>query len=403
MILYSFLGGAQKLHDTIYEWQGSQVQTEFSCAACAKFLTPEKIVIFETEKGRERHEKLEPQLQDIPHEFVMVPEGKTTAELWQIFSIIVDAIPENAKIAFDVTNGFRFYPLLGLLVASFAETVKGTELKYMFYGNYDANRDESPKPMIDLTPMLDLLKWTTYADRFIQTGDSTDLAGMLEKMRDSYPRDSEKRTNLDKMSDDLKDISQSFLMLRPEEIRKTARELQKDIDGIESDITEIPEEQPLNMLLEKIRNQYLQYSDGISEDRDLRILRYQRDMIFRYQKLGHYMQAVSLAKEWLQTWVMAWLGIPIEDMFNSEYRADFNSAIGDFQHNKPNREFTNAEISQFISPQKLKDILYNLNRCRNDLDHAGQDERASSAKALKKDIDKVLNRLKDLKLPDDED
>lgn len=115
MILYSFLGGAQKLHDTIYEWQGTRVQTEFSCAACAKFLTPEKIVIFETEKGRERHEKLEPQLQDIPHEFVMVPEGKTTAELWQIFSIIVDAIPENAKIAFDVTNGFRFYPLLGLL------------------------------------------------------------------------------------------------------------------------------------------------------------------------------------------------------------------------------------------------------------------------------------------------
>ena len=402
MILYTFLG-ANKLFETVYEWNGTQIPTEFSCVACAKILDPEKIVIFETASGKERHEALEPQLAEIPHEFVMIEDGKNKTELWQIFSKIVDAIPENAAIAFDVTNGFRFYPLLGLLAASFAETVKGSKLKHMFYGNYEANRDDSPKPMIDLTPMLDLLKWTTYADRFIQTGDSTDLAGMLEKMKDSYAPKSEKRANMDRMSDDLRNISLSYLMLRPEDIRKTARQLQEDTAKVESDISDDPEGLPLNMLLEKISRQYLQYSDGISEDRDLRILRYQRDLIFRYQNLEQYMQAVSLAKEWIQTWIMAWLGIPITDMFESEYRGLFNKACGDFQHYKPNRIFSEDVIKQFISPKKLRDILYSLNKCRNDLDHAGQDERASSAKDLKKDIDNVLNRLKDLPLPDDEE
>ena len=402
MILYSFLGGAGPLHETVYEWNGTQTKTEFSCAACAKILSPEKIIIFETKDGSSRHEKLDAQLSDIPHEFVMIDDGKNKEELWRIFSRIVEVIPENSDIAFDVTNGFRFYPLLGLLSASFTETVKGTRLRYMFYGNYEATRDsDAPKPMIDLTPMLDLLKWTTYADRFIQTGDSTDLAVMINELKNTYPSNDQKYKNLDHMAEDLKDISASYLLLRPEEVRRTAVKLQTDTAAVEADIAGIPEEQPLGMLLEKIRNQYLQYSDEKSQYRDLKILRYQRDMIFRYQNLGQYMQAVSLAKEWIETWVMAWLGTPIEYIFNSQYRLVFNNALGHFQHDEPNNEFTEAEIKKFIPPQKLKDILYELNRCRNDLDHAGQDERAGSARELKRNIDKVLDEIKYLKLLDD--
>ncbi len=402
MILYSFLG-AGNLHDTVYEWQGTQVRTEFSCVACAKILNPEKIVIFETENGQERHEKLKPQLADIPHEFVMIADGKNTTELWQIFSTIVDAIPENAKIAFDVTNGFRFYPLLGLLAASFTETVKGTELKYMFYGNYEANREESPKPMIDLTPMLDLLKWTTYADRFIQTGDSSDLAGMLEKMRNNYPDNDEKRRNLADMSQDLKDISASFQMLRPETVRRKGRKLQEDILKIESDITGNPAEQPLFMLLEKIREQYVQYSDDYSKDHDLQILRYQRDLIMRYHSLGQYMQAVSLAREWMQTWVMAWLGTPFEYLFDWSYREKFSKSLNAFSKGETPDEFTEEEIEKYlpINSWTLNNILANVSSCRNDLDHAGQDQRSKSAKELIKRIDQVILQIKNLKLPDD--
>ena len=404
MILYSFLGGAGPLHETVYEWNGTQTKTEFSCAACAKILSPEKIIIFETKDGSSRHEKLDAQLSDIPHEFVMIDDGKNKEELWRIFSRIVEVIPENSDIAFDVTNGFRFYPLLGLLSASFTETVKGTRLRYMFYGNYEATRDsDAPKPMIDLTPMLDLLKWTTYADRFIQNGDSTDLAGMVEKLRDSYPHQDVKHTHLDHMADDLKDISEAYLMLRPEDVRRTAVKLKEDTELVEADIMGNAEEQPLGMLMEKIHDQYLEYSDDISEDHDLQILRYQRDMIFRYQSLGQYMQAVSLAKEWIQTWVMAWLGVAESDMFNSEYRKYFNRQIGDFCDNKHISLFTRDQVSQFISFNKLRTIYKDLSKYRNDLDHAGQDERANSARDLKKRIDDVLIKLKDLKLPDDEE
>ena len=402
MILYSFLG-AGPLRNTVYEWNGTQTQTEFSCVACANILNPEKIVIFETADGSSRHEKLVPQLADIPVEFVMIEDGKNTTELWQIFSKIVESIPENSQITFDVTNGFRFYPLLGLLAASFVETVKNAQIKYMFYGNYEANRDDSPKPMLDLTPMLDLLKWTTYADRFMQSGDSTDLAKMVEKLRDSYPHRDVKHTHLDHMANDLKNISEAYLMLRPEDVRKTAIKLKEDTELVEEDITGNAEEQPLGMLMEKIHDQYLEYSDNISEDHDLQILRYQRDMIFRYQSLGQYMQAVSLAKEWIQTWVMAWLGVAESDMFNSEYRKDFNKQIGDFCNNKNVSFFCKDQISQFISVNKLKTIYKDLSTYRNDLDHAGQDERANSARDLKKRIDDVLFKLKDLKLPDDEE
>ncbi len=405
MILYSFLG-AGKLFDTVYEWDGMLIQTEFSCVACAKILNPDKIVIFETAGGNERRSHLEPQLADHPYEFVMIEDGKNKTELWQIFSRIVDSIPENAEIAFDVTNGFRFYPLLGLLAASFTETVKGTQLKYMFYGNYEANPDTSPKPMIDLTPMLDLLKWTTFADRFIQTGDSTDLAGMVDKFRDSYPPDSTKWKNLKYLSGALRRISIAFLMLRPEDIRKTAVILQKDIDLVEEDIQNIPEEQPLGMLMESIKKQYLQFSDDVSTDDVYKKLRYQRDLIFRYQNLGQYMQAISLAKEWIQTWTMVWIGLPAETIFSAAYRKRFNNSIGNFsfpEFKNPVTEFTEAEIEVFIEPDDLRDIYRKLSKYRNDLDHAGQYGKASPAGSLIVNINEVLEKFKTLPIPDDEE
>jgi CRISPR-associated Csx2 family protein len=94
------------------------------------WLKPEATCVLLTEKARERHwndlsQRLQGHTQIVE---VDIPDGKSEAELWEIFEAISEAVQEGDEIAFDITHGFRSLPVIALLTIAYLKQVKGVKV-----------------------------------------------------------------------------------------------------------------------------------------------------------------------------------------------------------------------------------------------------------------------------------
>ena len=118
MIAISFLGlgkkkketGVFEYEHTKYEYGGRIVETCYFPYAVKEFTKPEKLAVIMTEKARTAHsDRLREKCE---YETIIIPEGKTEKEIWEIFGEISDYVPENAEIILDITHGFRSQPVI---------------------------------------------------------------------------------------------------------------------------------------------------------------------------------------------------------------------------------------------------------------------------------------------------
>lgn len=104
---------------------------------------------------------------------VLIPEGKTEDEIWEIFHIVTNEIDDGDEIVFDITHSFRSIPMLALVVLNYVKLVKNATILGIYYGEYD--RDEAkirPMPIIDLTPLNEMLEWAQAVNVFLKYGIS---------------------------------------------------------------------------------------------------------------------------------------------------------------------------------------------------------------------------------------
>ena len=190
MKLLTFLGVAD-YQETCYTWNGEECRTPFSPVASCAFLKPDDVMVFLTEDAQQ---KVYPNFlleldRKVPEKVktsaLPVPLGKDEQELWSIFDKISGCVQPGEEVAFDITNGLRHFPLVGLLAAAFLQSGLGVKLQAVLYGAFDVGRQVSPgrTPMFDLSPMLALLEWAAAADRFNRTGDSRYLASLVNSQR----------------------------------------------------------------------------------------------------------------------------------------------------------------------------------------------------------------------------
>ena len=53
-----------------------------------------------------------------------IPEGNDEREIWIIFQKIFDHIQDNDKLYFDMTHGYRYLPMLFLVLSNYAKFLK---------------------------------------------------------------------------------------------------------------------------------------------------------------------------------------------------------------------------------------------------------------------------------------
>ena len=126
------------------------------------------------QSNAEKEEEVYVGLQDelkcpFPVEALSIPDGKDEKEVWEIFDIVFSVLQEGDELYFDLTHGFRYLPMLLLVLGNYAKFLKGAEVKSITYGNYEA-RVDGIAPFVDVTSFSMLQDWTFSGASFIEMG-----------------------------------------------------------------------------------------------------------------------------------------------------------------------------------------------------------------------------------------
>jgi CRISPR-associated DxTHG motif protein len=88
---------------------------------------------------------------------LLIPNGKTTEELWGILYLIRGAVPPGCCFTLDLTHGYRSFPFLYFTAAMFLKALYGVQIKAVYYGMLESAATE--KPIVGLSLLLDMVEW----------------------------------------------------------------------------------------------------------------------------------------------------------------------------------------------------------------------------------------------------
>lgn len=103
-------------------------------------------------------------------EIIEILDGKNEKEIWTTFERIYEVLEEGDELYLDVTFGFRYLPMLLVVLMNYAYFLKKTIVRSITYGNVEAKK-EGKSPIMDLLPLYSLQQWTNAAGSYIKTGN----------------------------------------------------------------------------------------------------------------------------------------------------------------------------------------------------------------------------------------
>ncbi len=409
MKLLTFLGTG-KYSSTVYTWQGKEHECCYAPVATVQFLAPEQLIVFLTEDAQEKaFSGLKDALPNTNILPVPIPQGKDEIELWEIFSVINHHVQDGDQVAFDVTHGLRSSPVLALLAAAFMRSGRNVDVRHVLYGAYDV-RDQSVTPhrtpMFDLSPMLKLLEWADAADRFTRTGDARYLASLVKEQKKPLAETSpEQAGSLGKLESNLTELSQALRLIRPYQAMDAAAVLPQRLEDALPAIEARAAARPFELLLEQVSHAYspMGFSAEERAASPAKNLHIERQMIRWYAGREQWVQAASLAREWLVSWVMVHLGdTNLNDITQREQVSETIGGDAD-AYKKAKRAKTSFQAEGLPGVPKVEEVLslwLSLTEARNDIDHAGKRPHPLRADQLIKNLGDCFERLYALDLPE---
>ena len=337
---------------TYVRHDGSETyQTHLFPEAVAQLYNPEQITIFVTplvrkdEKGylKYLHEKFDSRLQ-----IENIPNGNSEAELWEIFQICADAVDEGDEIIFDITHAFRSLPFLIFIVAAYLRQVKSVTLKHIIYGAFEARDANTNRTSIfDLTPFIQLFDWMNAVNVFQRSGDARPIAGL------EIPED---------ISNALNGLSEALLTNRTLEAQNAAFAFNRlNLDQ------NLQSPAPFGMLIGQLQANYRDMAVYTPNTNPRISLKKQSVQIRWYIENQHYLQAITLIREWLVSWEC--LQQNHGDWLSQRSRQEAEKALNE-RVERQDSQFA-KELKNLISDQTSTELWNQCVVLRNDLAHCG--------------------------------
>ncbi len=405
MKLLTFLGVAD-YKETTYVLRGQRHTTRYCPAAIAQFCRPEKTLVVVTDLARQKnYDPLAGQISQFNPTAVNIPDGRSEADLWTIFDALTGAVQAGDELVVDITNGFRSLPFLSFLAIAFLRLARRVEVEAVYYGAWEArNRETNESPVFDLTPFVTLLSWTIATDRFTRFGDASDLAKLLRQGMPPGPlmgSDLEARalgTALKQAAKIMEQVSLALRMTRPLETMTVSQSLIGKLQTVGPLIEE--NARPFGILAEQISEAYnpLVLSEPLNKSSWAVNLQIQLDMIGQYLKKEQYVQAATLAREWVVSLlVYHFEGNSLID-YGVDRRPVENTLNNEVERQKPDprpplQPAMDAEFRRLPNHQEIGKVWSKLTQLRNDLAHVGMNLKPKLAEQLRKDIKKLYPQL----------
>lgn len=329
-VLIAALGNPPRGYQTSnYVWQGRRHSTPYCVEALVNFLSPARLVLLVTKKARQGETDGRNNLADLEQRVtalgsqlipVDIPEDGSEASLWLMFNRCVDQISVGEQVAFDVTYGFRFIPMLMLLAGQFLTVAKGVRPAGIYYGAWDATDDAGNTPILDLISFAELMNWSQAAAHFVETGNAGPLLRGMERIEDP---------SLRKLHTHLHDTSQALRLGMAPQVGKTVATLMDTLADPPTESQSDSDSAPVRALFQPIADKYrpLGLTEDMTPEYAAPHLRQQAALISWYVRHELVLQAALLTREWLVTWVVMELGEP--SLLQSEYRLNAAQLLAD--------------------------------------------------------------------------
>lgn len=138
---------------------------------------------------------------------ILVDDGKNEQEIRNIFRSVYKAIGYNDNLYLDLTHGFRYLPMMLLVMSNYVKFLKEASVEYLSYGNWEAKEERIIggekkffAPIIDLKQLTNLQEWTIAAADFLDNGRSGKLEDLsmptiLEEIKTTHEQGRENEDN----------------------------------------------------------------------------------------------------------------------------------------------------------------------------------------------------------------
>jgi len=389
MIIITFLGTGNytevtyKSNDVIH----GNIKTNLFPYALATWYQPSKVFVLLTEQAASHNnwKDLQSHLDQLSctHIPVSIPDGKSERELWGIFDKITESVTSDDEIIFDITHGFRSLPVISLLAAAYLREAKRINLKHIFYGAYEAKDDNNIAPVFDLTPFLDLLRWASATNVFLHSGDASQLGQMLSDIQVSAKRENQAvppPSKLRTCGEAFQNLSEALNLTRPDQIQKHSSKLLNCLDTASEEFETFA--RPFQIIRDGIKIEFRQFASSP--------LQSQQNLIKWYLEHNRILQAVTLAREWLITWIIKQIG----RSDSSDERRDMTDTLNYLASRKGDTKKHGFRFKEDIRIS-LKDkadwinLWSDISSLRNDLAHCGINENPRK-------LTKILTSAKDM-------
>ena len=391
----SFLGIAD-YSEVFYEFNGARtdrkikfVQEAIIQLTCTDFdIRKDKIIILLTDKARETNwEKLKQSLlsKGIPENMIIpldIPDEKGEAGVWKLFEKIYnDVLEEDDSVIFDITNAFRFLPVVMYSVLRYAQYLKNVKLDGIYYGAYDQTENEI-EPIINLTETYEIMEWAAAANIFTSYGIADELSRRIVKQNEIF-------SETGKLSDSILNVSRNINYSRG--LRITEGNIFKNcIEKINTHIEDKSINPALPPILEKVTSKIKNFETNS-------VLNF-IPAVDWYMEHDMPAEALSMMKEGIVSYLLIKNNLNYKD---SQLRLILGKRLSyakkyDYQPYEKRFKETIENIMEQNDAQDLKEVVESFNSFRNDIDHCGFGEGARNPDNLKKEINKAYEKIKEI-------
>lgn len=374
VILLSVAGTAS-YGTTCYQFE-NRISSEvpYSVVALNELFKPARICVLMTREAEEK--QAEGLSKYLTFDKIAIPGGKNETELWQIFQQVAEAIPANATLIIDVTNGFRSLPMLLLSIAVYLQAIKAVSIQYIVYGAFENKNSNNVTPLFNLYPFLDLISWSVATGHFARSGDAGLLAGLVIPVHNNAHRSANEYLPkaLKTIGKTLDHLTAAQATVRSHEIAEQAHHLLKRIPECFTDVDNMDKVKPFKALLEKIESTFRPVAGGHVDLFSPEGLTAQAEMIRLYLANRQYQQATTLARELMVTQVCV---INAYDCLEPEERRKAADLLND-----PSGDNAPEQLRPLLSVWK------SLANIRNDINHAGMRKNPIPANTLTTQVPK---------------
>ncbi len=340
-----------------------------------------------------------------------LPDGNTEAEVMTIFQRVFELLKKGDELYFDITHGFRYLPMLIVVLGNYSKFLKNVKVKMISYGNYEGrDRKTNHARIMDLTVLSTLQDWANAAGSFIRSGDSSYLAQLakdklLPIVQDDNRPDVQSARTLNNLVKNIEKMTTDMITCRGRNIENSMniKGVKRHLNGLEDVVIK-----PMKPIIDRVKDEFADFNDSPDVMNGFRAVQWcishgllqQAVTILResvvsyfYDKYKTYITCEKLSDR--RDIVSTALNIIAYNTPESDWRIfpelkpQLKAVVQAFRSERRSYMFTNS-----IGKREHISVAYDkLGSLRNDLNHNGMNDGPRSPELIKEETLKYFDRI----------